>query len=144
MGDLAWQSYFSFVTFMNLFFLSYLTFIIGKILLLSFFSFIFKAKILQSFISSQLTTWFSHDSQKASMPPGYVEIEILLPDSMTISCNKEYIIKPSLFVMITSLLVNSKCQVFVEFSPRNDVLLWDDICACEHLPVYKLWFYYSN
>ena len=45
------------------------TVIIGKSLLASIFSFTFKPKILQSFISSQLTTWLCHDSQKTSMPP---------------------------------------------------------------------------
>ena len=47
---------------------SHLTVSIGKNLLLSFFSFTFEPKILQSFISSQLTTWFCHDSQKTSLP----------------------------------------------------------------------------
>ena len=41
----------------------------GENLLSSFFSFTFKPKILQSSISSQLTTWFRYDSQKTSMPP---------------------------------------------------------------------------
>ena len=50
-------------------FSSHLTVIIGEDLLSSFFSFTFKPKILQSFIFSQLTTWFRHDSQKTSMPP---------------------------------------------------------------------------
>ena len=47
----------------------HITVIIDEELLSSFFSFTFKPKILQSFISSQLTTWFRHDSQKTSMPP---------------------------------------------------------------------------
>ena len=50
-------------------FSSYLTAIIGENLLLSFFSFNFKLKILQSFISSQLTTCFGHNSQKTSIAP---------------------------------------------------------------------------
>ena len=50
-------------------FSSYLNVIIGENLFTPFFSFTFKPKILQSFISSQLTTWFRHDSQKTSMPP---------------------------------------------------------------------------
>ena len=50
-------------------FSSLLTVIKGENLLSSFFSFTFKPKILQSFISSQSTTWFCHDSQKTSMPP---------------------------------------------------------------------------
>ena len=43
-------------------FSSHLTVIIGENLLSSFFSFTFKAKILQYFISSQLTIWFCHYS----------------------------------------------------------------------------------
>ena len=50
-------------------FSSHLTVVIAENLLLSFFSFTFKPKTLQSFISSQLTTYFCHDSQKTSMPP---------------------------------------------------------------------------
>ena len=50
-------------------FFSHLTVIIGKKLLSSFFSFTFKHKILQNLTSSQLTTWFSHDSQKTGMHP---------------------------------------------------------------------------
>ena len=49
-------------------FLPPLTLIIDENLLFSFFSFTFKPNILQSFISSQLTTRFCHDSQKTSMP----------------------------------------------------------------------------
>ena len=49
-------------------FSSHFTVIIGENLLASFFSFIFKPKILQSFVSSQLTTWFHYNSQKTSMP----------------------------------------------------------------------------
>ena len=48
---------------------SHLTFIDSKNLLSSFFTFTLKPKILQSFISSQLTTWFCHDSQITSMSP---------------------------------------------------------------------------
>ena len=44
------------------------TVIIGENLLSSFFSFTFNPTILQSLISSQLTTWFCHYSQKTSMP----------------------------------------------------------------------------
>ena len=57
-------------------FSSHLTVIIGKVLLLSFFSFTFQPKILQTFISSQLTTWFRHDSQKTSMPPMTMTMEL--------------------------------------------------------------------
>ena len=49
-------------------FYSHLTVIIGENLLLSFFKFTFKPKNLQRLISSQLTTWFCHDSQKTRMP----------------------------------------------------------------------------
>ena len=66
MGDLPWPSYFRFVTFKNLFFTLNCHFC--QKLLSSFFSFTFKLKILQSFISSQLTTWFCHYSQKTCMP----------------------------------------------------------------------------
>ena len=57
-------------------FLSHLTVIIGKNLQSSFFSFTFKPKILQSFISSQLTTWFCEDSYKTSMRPKSVARQI--------------------------------------------------------------------
>ena len=66
MGDQPWRSYFRFVKFKNLFF--HLIVIFGENLLSSFFSSTIKPKILQSFISSQLTTWFCHDFQKTSMP----------------------------------------------------------------------------
>ena len=51
------------------FFSSHLTAITSENLFSSFFSFTFIPKILLSFISSQLTTWFCHNSQKTSMPP---------------------------------------------------------------------------
>ena len=50
-------------------FSSHFTFIISKKLLSPFFNFSFQPKVLQSFISSQLTTWFRHDSQKTSISP---------------------------------------------------------------------------
>ena len=50
------------------FFSSHLTVIISENLFLSFFRFTFIPNILLSFISSQLTTWFCHNSQKTSMP----------------------------------------------------------------------------
>ena len=49
-------------------FSSYLAVIVGGNLLSSFFSFTFKPKFFQRFISSQLTTWFRNDSQKTSIP----------------------------------------------------------------------------
>ena len=65
LGVLLWQWYFSFVSEHVIFSLK------GhcKILFSATFIFTFKPKILQSFNSSQLTTWFRRDSQKTSMPP---------------------------------------------------------------------------
>ena len=57
-------------------FSSHLTVNIDKNLLSSISSFTFKLKILQNFISSQLTKWFQHDSQKFSMAP-YTVINII-------------------------------------------------------------------
>ena len=69
LGNLPWQSYFTFVTSQHLFFS-----IIGENLNLSFLSFTFIPKILQSSISSLFTTRFRHDSQKTSMPPCLLEV----------------------------------------------------------------------
>ena len=53
---------------------SHLNVIIGENLLLSFFSYTFKPEILQSYITSHLTSWFCHDSQKASMPSIHIHL----------------------------------------------------------------------
>ena len=58
-------------------FFSHLNVIIGENLLLSFFSSTFEPKVLQSFISSQLTTWFCHNSQKTNMPPNTCTLLII-------------------------------------------------------------------
>ena len=59
-------------------------------MLWSFFNFTFKPKILKTFISSQLTTWFCRNSQKTNMPP--LNMRVAYPMNL-ISKQKEAFLK---------------------------------------------------